>query len=305
MKPFNFFLLLLQIARANHAQAQQPNHEALETPEFASGNLPVPHATLHYETIGTGPLLLFISGANGDANIWHPIARILASNFTVAMYDRRGFSRSLLSLTEAQDYDNRLATDADDARLLIQHLSPGVPAYVLGTSSGAIVALELLALYPDVLKTVVSHEAPALSVLPDREEQFETQRAIYAAWRKGGAPPALVQFAKAYRSDGADIAGVVGMLESFANLMYWFERELLPYPLHEFDLAELGKNKDLLMLANGDATDPTAPHLRANTVLGEEFGIGVETFPGGHVEYAIDPLGFAWALVGALAKKNG
>jgi acetyltransferase/esterase len=137
----------------------------LQTPSLpirTVGTLAVPGATLTYETVGpahetgeqpssAGPLLLFISGANGDADTWRPISKVLSSShpgLAVATYDRRGFSRSVLSTTEAQDYGHRLSTDADDARRLIEHLLSGGgignnnrPRYVLATSSGAIVAL--------------------------------------------------------------------------------------------------------------------------------------------------------------------
>lgn len=73
----------------------------------------VPGARLYYETRGTGPLLLLIPGANGDANLFPPLADLLAAEFTVVTYDRRGYTRS--ALNGAQDYAHRLETDADDS----------------------------------------------------------------------------------------------------------------------------------------------------------------------------------------------
>ena len=60
------------------------------------------------------------------------LAEQLSACYTVATYDRRGFSRSLLD--RAQDYAHRVATDADDARWLIEELTDKL-ATVLGTSS--------------------------------------------------------------------------------------------------------------------------------------------------------------------------
>lgn len=51
--------------------------------------LEVPGASLYYETVGNGPLLLTISGANGDAEVWRPLADCLKDNFTVVIYDRQ------------------------------------------------------------------------------------------------------------------------------------------------------------------------------------------------------------------------
>jgi acetyltransferase/esterase len=65
----------------------------------------VPGARLYYETRGTGPLLLLIADANGDANVFPPLADLLAANLTVVTYDRRGYTRSVLD--GAQDYAHR------------------------------------------------------------------------------------------------------------------------------------------------------------------------------------------------------
>ena len=54
----------------------------------------VPGAQLYYETRGSGPLMLMIPGANGDADAFGMVADRLAARHTVVTYDRRGFSRS-------------------------------------------------------------------------------------------------------------------------------------------------------------------------------------------------------------------
>ncbi len=51
-------------------------------------------ATLYYERRGSGPTVLFISGATGDAGAWTEVANILAEESTVVTYDRRANSRS-------------------------------------------------------------------------------------------------------------------------------------------------------------------------------------------------------------------
>jgi pimeloyl-ACP methyl ester carboxylesterase len=93
-----------------------------------------------------------VPGATGTAESLRKAAEHLAQTHTVAIYDRRGFSRS--HLNGRQDHDRRLDTDADDLRRLIQHLSDQ-PATVFGVSSGATVALHLLTLHPDTVETLV------------------------------------------------------------------------------------------------------------------------------------------------------
>ena len=166
----------------------------------------VPGAALYYETLGEGPLLLCISGANGSADLWKPLVRQLYKHFKVATYDRRGFSRSLL--LGAQDYDHRLQTDADDAERLIRHLSPDEPATVLGNSSGAIVGLELLIRHPEAVRILMAHEPPAASLLPDCEELMAQQREIYQTYRISGIAPAAKMFAEFIKA-GDETAGLL------------------------------------------------------------------------------------------------
>ena len=94
--------------------------------------LDLSNAKLHYDTFGNGPLLLCIPGADGRGAVFHDAARHLSRSFTVVCYDRRGYSQS--QHIGAQDFKNRLSTDADDASALIAHLSTEAVA-VFGTSS--------------------------------------------------------------------------------------------------------------------------------------------------------------------------
>lgn len=50
--------------------------------------LEVPGANLYYETVGSGPTLLCISGADGSCEIWRAFAQCLKEKFTVVMWDR-------------------------------------------------------------------------------------------------------------------------------------------------------------------------------------------------------------------------
>jgi pimeloyl-ACP methyl ester carboxylesterase len=49
---------------------------------------------LYYERRGGGLAVLFVSRATGDAGHWSDVADILADQYTVITYDRRGNSRS-------------------------------------------------------------------------------------------------------------------------------------------------------------------------------------------------------------------
>lgn len=162
-------------------------------------------------------MLLAIHGGDGSGEIWRGFSEALKNRFKVVTYDRksksmhlrqncmcidlrnganalpgRGFSQSYL--TGAQDYPQRLETDADDAARLIGHLAPQTPPIVIGNSSGAIVTLKLLARHPDVVATVISHEPPAARSLPDFDSLYASGEDIYATYRAAGMAPAYAKF---------------------------------------------------------------------------------------------------------------
>src|SRR5437764_8146072 len=117
--------------------------------------LKVPGATLHVEVLGTGPLLLCISGGPTDAGMFTDLAGRLADRYTVVSYDQRGHSRSALE-GEPEDI---LALHADDAAAILATVE-AEPAHVYGNSGGATIGLELVTRRPELVRKLVAHEAP-------------------------------------------------------------------------------------------------------------------------------------------------
>ena len=92
----------------------------------------------------------------------------LASHFhdrTVVTYDPRGLGRSTRSDGRV---DNSPTVQANDVHALIEALGAG-PVEMFASSGGAVTALALVAAYPDDVVTLVAHEPPLISVLPDSE----------------------------------------------------------------------------------------------------------------------------------------
>ncbi len=154
--------------------------------------LTVPGAQVYYEVEGSGPLLILIPGASGTGESFRPLISHLTAHYQVVIYDRRGFSQSKLG--GPQDYAHRLATDADDVRRLIERVTDQ-PAMVFGNSSGALVALEVLIRFPERVQTVIVHEPPIVSLLPDAGEWLAFFDKVYETSRKQGVPAAMHQFA--------------------------------------------------------------------------------------------------------------
>lgn len=89
-----------------------------------------------FDRAGSGPPLILVDGAMcyRASGPMGPIAKLLASHFTVYTYDRRGRGES----TNVQPYS--VAREVEDLQALIAEA--GGSAYVCGLSSGAALAVE-------------------------------------------------------------------------------------------------------------------------------------------------------------------
>lgn len=235
--------------------------------------------------------------------VWRRLAEFLKRNFTVVMYDRRGYSRS--TLQGEQDYSFRLETDADDAAALLKHLSQDNPAIVLGSSSGAIVALQLLVRHSEVVELLLCHEPPAISVLPDFEELNGNMQDVYQTYHEKGILPAVEKFATFIKAGYEHDALVASLTNPHAakNVTYWFEHEMA-YPQHGVDLGALEKQHDKLILLLGAETDKSALQYRPNLVIAEKLVLEPEIVPGMHVGYAMFAETWAKTLVQILKQRH-
>ena len=261
-----------------------------------SGYLDLPGTRLHYEWLGSGPVVVMIPGAAGCAEPYRPLASHLASRHTVITYDRRGFSRS--DLIGPRDLDRRLQSDADDVAALIHHMTTG-PAAVFGNSSGAIVALELLTRHPDSVRRVVAHEAPLMRELADGPDWIDRFYALYATYRRSGTETAMAEFRQQSfpESDRQVMAKVPVNEFSVANGVYWFEQELRQYPAIAVDHGALLRQRDKLVLAVGeDSHGYPCCEATAALALARTLGQSPVELPGGHVGFVAQAGDFASAL---------
>jgi acetyltransferase/esterase len=265
--------------------------------------LDVPGARLYYQTRGSGPLLLTIPGAGGAGDVFAMMADHLAAHYTVVTYDRRGFSRSRLD--GPQDYDHRLATDADDVRCLIEYLGDE-PAIIFGTSSGGIVALEVLTRHPSVVRTLVPYEPAAISELPDGQEWIDFFHSVYDLYRTSGIQVALQEFRERTFTE-ADLQTMARAADPrknpyfHDNAVYWFEHELRQYPALKLDIDALTAYADRIVLASGRESRGR-PAYQVNVELRKKLGLDVIEMPGGHVGFVAHPAEFATELIQALAR---
>lgn len=89
---------------------------------------------------GAGPAVILMAGASCTRGVHKPLADLLAPEFTVLNYDRRGRGDSTdAQRTSSQDLDDRVARELEDLAAVLT-LAGENPA-VFGNSSGAALAL--------------------------------------------------------------------------------------------------------------------------------------------------------------------
>jgi pimeloyl-ACP methyl ester carboxylesterase len=142
--------------------------------------LEVPGATLTYDVrrndSSTEPILLMIASPMGAAGF-----STLSKHFTdrtVVTYDPRGSERSVRTDGAAQSTPDE---HADDLHRLISALDAG-PVDIFASSGGAVNALVLVAKHPEQVRTLVAHEPPAATALPDRDAALAATRAVHETY---------------------------------------------------------------------------------------------------------------------------
>ena len=146
-------------------------------------------AELYYEIRGAGPPVLLIMGATGDGGHFEELADLLADEFTVITYDRRGNGRSPVpagwETTSPEE-------QAEDAAALLDALGTG-PAAVFGTSGGGNYALCLTIRYPERVRGLIMHEPGLYALADDFEAVRAPLRALVQEAMEAGGPPAAVE----------------------------------------------------------------------------------------------------------------
>lgn len=149
-----------------------------------------------YETYGSGPTLILVSGATqyravDDAS--PKLAALLADTNTVVIYDRRGRGESGNTKPYA------VAREIEDIEALIDAV--GAPAVLVGGSSGAVLAIEAAAALGPKVTKVVAYEPPfnpaqsadqALADLAEQEDfaaKGDGAGAMSAFMASVGTPP--------------------------------------------------------------------------------------------------------------------
>jgi pimeloyl-ACP methyl ester carboxylesterase len=141
--------------------------------------------TIAYDQVGAGQPVILVTGALGRRSgepMADPLIAALAKHFTVIDYDRRGRGDS----TDTPPY--AVEREIEDLAALIDAV--GGAAYLYGLSSGAILALETAAKFPQKVKKLALFEPPFIqddSRPPIPANYVEHLNQLVAEGRRGDA----------------------------------------------------------------------------------------------------------------------
>jgi pimeloyl-ACP methyl ester carboxylesterase len=159
--------------------------------EAITHTLEVDGATLTYdvrEPDSPTPALLMIGSPMGAGGFV-----TLASHFTdrtVVTYDPRGVERSTKADPASESTPDQ---HAEDLHRIITALG-AAPLDMFASSGGAVNALALVAAHPEDVRTLVAHEPPLASILPDREGALAASRAVADAYQQNGFGAGMARF---------------------------------------------------------------------------------------------------------------
>lgn len=153
--------------------------------------LEVPGATLTYDVrpgTGSDPIPMFLIGSPMGAAGFATLAGHFEDR-TIVTYDPRGTERSTLT-----DPGSRIGPEehSDDLHRIISEV--GGPVDLFASSGGAVNALALVAAHPDDVRTLVAHEPPLASQLPDREHAMAVTQAIHDTYQSKGWGAGMAHF---------------------------------------------------------------------------------------------------------------
>jgi pimeloyl-ACP methyl ester carboxylesterase len=264
-------------------------------------------AILHTETRGSGPPVLLIPAAGGDAAGLAGVAATLADAFTVTTYDRRGNSRSPRPAGWVQ---TSVAEQADDAAALLAALGQA-PAVLLGTSAAGSVALEVALRHPDAVRAAIVHEPPILAGAANPQAVIASVVALIQHGMAAGGPRAAMESFLRWAAGDAAFASIdpADRDRWLDNGEVFFGVEMPPF-LAYAPTAEAIRDAPgpIVAAASHASRDPASPHhfpYEAAAWLARQLGTDLVELPGSHTAYLTDPTTVAESLRPLLRALSG
>lgn len=249
-----------RVARTYAESGKRPDEHNMEGETYMPTVMSRDGTTIAYDTYGDGPAVILVDGALGFRAFGMSVelAKLLAPDFTVYCYDRRGRGAS----SDTQPY--AVEREVEDLEALI--MAAGGQAMLFGASSGGALALEAaIGLQRKVTKLAL-YEIP-YNASPDSVPEWRAYRAkldeLIAADRRGDAVALFMTF-----------VGVPDdMLAGMRHMPMWPALEGVA-PTLRYDAAVLGADRSVpvaraaavtaqTLVMDGGATYEVMPFMRA------------------------------------------
>jgi pimeloyl-ACP methyl ester carboxylesterase len=151
---------------------------------------------------GSGPVILILHAARDDGSAWRGVARRLSDRFRVVRLHRRQHRVDLAAILPCS-----VASEVEDVLAVVGVI--GVPAVVVGHSSGAVVALEAMVAAPSNFAGAVLYEPPLVVGPPLGGAALLRARGACAAGRPGAALTIFLRDVVRVRPTLARLVGIV------------------------------------------------------------------------------------------------
>jgi pimeloyl-ACP methyl ester carboxylesterase len=246
---------------------------------------------LHYDVraadSSTHPVLLIIGSPMPAAGFV-----TLAGHFTdrtVMTYDPRGSGRSPRTDGVPQTTPDE---HADDLRRLITAAGGG-PVDIFASSGGAVNALALVAAHPEQVRTLVAHEPPSFTELPDRKQVLAACADMYQTYHRDGFGPAMAKFIAIVSVPGpipadyldrpAPDPAAYGLptQDDGTRTDPLVGQNMLSCPSYQHDFDALRAAPTRVVIGVGEESGQMLPG-RAAAAVAARLGVTPVVFPGGH-----------------------
>jgi pimeloyl-ACP methyl ester carboxylesterase len=208
---------------------------------------------------------------------------------TVVTYDPRGVERSVKT-----DVTSPVTPDvhADDVHRIIQAIGGG-PVDLFASSGGAVNALALVAKHQEEVLTLVAHEPPLASILPDREHALAAARAVHETYQRSGWGAGMAHFIAVSSHQGpftAEIAGqpppdpaMFGMPteDDGSRTDPLLGQNMITSAHYEPDVDALRSASTRIVMAAGEESEGQLPS-RGAVAVAERLGTKPVIFPSDH-----------------------
>ena len=273
---------------------------------------------LYFEVRGHGPAFLLIPGAGGDADLYAAVADLLSDEFKVITYDRRANARS----TSNSPQNFEISQQSRDAVAVI-HAAGEQAAFIFGSSSGAVIALDAARTHPHAVRAAIAHEPPCARVSPNAAKWQRFFANVYRTAYHFGPSLAGLRFifgiqvpvrklvkghaqAARYARGHREFRQHESRISSLDANSVLMKLELLPVTNYLPDVQMVHRNGVTVIMAVGKWTQERKTWLaEVSLILAERLGCELVTFPGHHGSYTDMPHEWAATLRRVLRKAGG